>query len=50
MKSFPSSQSPTPSARLQIDQHKQLKDTGKPDDRANSSDPDTSLYEYEDDK
>lgn len=50
MKSYPSTQSPTPSSRLQIDEHKQIKNMDKPEDHANSSDPDTSLYDYEDDK
>lgn len=45
-----SSRSPTPSGRIQMDEHKQLKEADRPEEQANSSDPDTSLYEYEDDK
>lgn len=46
-----SSYSPTPSGRLMMDEHKQLKESYRTsEDLANSSDPDTSLYEYEDDK
>lgn len=49
MKSVRSSKSPH-SSRLQIDDHKQLKEVGRPEEPPNSSDPDTSLYEYEDDR
>lgn len=45
-----SSRSPTPSGRIQMDEHKQLKEADRPEEQANSSDPDTSLYEYEDDR
>ena len=35
---------------VQIDDHKQLKEIDRPEEPGYSSDPDTSLFEYEDDK
>jgi len=49
MQSAPSTRSASPNSRLQMDTHKQLKETDRPADEGNSSDPDTSLFEYEDD-
>ena len=50
MRSQTSNRTGSMTSLVQIDDHKQLKEIDRPEEPGYSSDPDTSLFEYEDDK